>query len=432
MTAVLFGCGASSALEIVVEIPPDTGVDKVQLYVGLGSHENDTSELLVPRDYAYPDQPSGFYWKRDPSGEQDVVDVDPGASDVRFVFHEGTHDEMTVIVVGYKNNSIVAATALVEAYLDPGSVRQYHVLLKPASAAFPRPTARPVTVHRWGPGPGDTQCAYLEDSTNADHPAIFIVDRDDRDCDGLVVDERDPANNLECRPEVYKGQIRPERELTTCLRTDLLPTVAETICVLGGAGCVDGRGKGTCDPSTTCVTPQTCTACAQRTDALDCMANSPATNVNVTRIDCTFYAVKNNGVFELCSGTAPLTSTFAFLPACNTEEDFWFWVTGQNKWVAQSFTKAGLTFTANDPTATCDFKLDVSGSITGSALPESLRSIVSMQIANGRAAALPIAITMAETLDCADLATKNECHVGGDITPAPSFLACMQAAVEPQ
>jgi len=432
MTAVLLGCGANSALEIVVEMPPgDTQivVDRVQLYVGLGSHENDTSELLVPRDYTYPDQPSGFYWKRDPNGEQDVVDVAPGASDVRFVFREGTHDEMTAIVVGYKSGSIVAATALVEAYLEPGSVRQYHVLLKPASAAFPRPTARPITVHRWGPGPMDTQCAYLEDSTIADHPSIFIVEHDDRDCDGLVVDEQQPANNLECRPDVYQGMRRPARELTTCLRTDIIPNGPEAACVLGGPGCVDGRGKGTCDPSTACVTPQTCTTCAARTDALDCMANSPAANAAATRIECTFYAVGINGNFQSCPGAAPLTPKFSFTPMCNVEEDFWFWATGQDKWVAQTFAKAGLTFTASDPTASCDFKLGVAGTTVGMTLPETLRSVVSIQIANGRSAALPIAITMAETTDCADAMTKNECHIAGDVMPAPSFLACMQARV---
>jgi len=432
--AVMFGCGPNSALELVVEMPDaPIVVDRVQLYIGLGDPRNSSVERLIPRDYRYPDVPDGFYWKRDPYGALDVVDVEPGARDVRFVFQEGTHDNITVIAVGYTGERIVAAGSLVDATLESGSVRQYHVRLAAASAAFPRPTAAPVTVHRWGPGPNDTECAYLEDPSRQQKPSIFIVDHDDRDCDGLVVEDDPQKPNLECLPDVWMGSERPSREDARCVRADLIPggTGPDAMaCVLGGPGCVDGRGPGAaCDPTTTCAQPAACLSCAGRADALDCLANLPTTNA-ATRIDCTFFAVVNAGL-QLCPGTATLTQRFQFLPTCDVDAPYLMWSMPEGKWNAQSFTRNGMTFTANKPTANCDFALTVTGTPTAAGLG-GIRSILNIQIANGRSGVLPVAITIADTPACNDPLVVPECRVAGDITPGPAFAACMMSKpVEP-
>ena len=432
MTVVLCACGPTSAIEIVVEMPPGDSpivVDKVQLYVGLGGPENESGkpELLIPRDYHYPDQPDGFYWKRDVNGEQDVLEVGRDANDVRFVFQEGSHDRMTVIVVGYSADKVVAAASLVDAYLDAGSVRQYHVQLKPASDAFPRPTAAPVTVHRWGPGPSDSQCAYLEDPSNTDDRSIFIVDHDDRDCDGVIETDDPNTPNLECLPDVHLGMVRPGRTATRCIRGDVIPTDNAMGCVLGGPGCVDGRGPGgACDPSTTCAIPAACAACAGRTDALDCLANLPQANTTAQRIECTFYATMTT--MSLCPTPAPLVQRFEFLPTCNVDTPYLFWLTGQNKWNPQSFMKGGLTFTAAKPTTNCDFSLTATGTAPPGGLA-GIRSVLNVQIANGRSAALPIAITVVETTNCDDGSSVNECVIAGEVMPPPSFISCMSSRV---
>src|SRR5688572_10605200 len=126
--AVLAGCGSDAAIEIVVDTK-DTGADEVKLYVGLGytmNAQHDVAELLVPPEYPHRGvQPSGFAWKRDeaagPTGDRAVV-VD---GEARFVFQPGTHDRITVIVVGYKSGVITGASLLEDAFMEGGKVRQY-------------------------------------------------------------------------------------------------------------------------------------------------------------------------------------------------------------------------------------------------------------------------------------------------------------------
>jgi hypothetical protein len=430
ISALLFACNTSGAIEVVVETDPMIAVDKVQLFVGLGYPQNPTGmpELLVPAEYKYPEQPTGFYWRRDINGENDIVEVAAGAADVHFVFHEGTFDRMTAIVVGYKSGTIVAAASLVDAYIEDGRVRQYHVKLKAASAAFPRPTLTPVTVHRWGPTNDTAQCVYLQDPANAEHPAIFIVDKKDPDCDGF--EDSDDGVDVECRANVFMGATRPEREHTTCLRPDLLPGGESMMCVLGGPGCVDGRGAtpGACDPSATCASPDHCLACATRADALACMAIRPASTATTTRIDCTFFMQDTGGSLSLCNGDAILSSRFQFLKTCDVDQKYWFWAIDADKWVEQSITKGGATFTAVPPTSDCGITLKVSGSLTAQALPPPTHSIINVRIPNGRSIALPFTLNFANQ-PTAGCDTKNECHLAGDLTPQPTLAACLQSAV---
>lgn len=429
ISAAMLGCGPNAALEVVVEMPPPdlaVAVDRVQLYVGLGDALNasDQPELLVPRDYRYPDTPTGDYWQRDPFGERDVVDVDPGATDVRFVFQEGKDDRMTAIVIGYQGETIVAATSLVDAYLDPGSVRQYHVQLRPASAAFPRPTARPVTVHRWGPTATDTRCAYLADPDDERGPSIYIVDHDDRDCDGLA--DRDEA--LECRPEAYLGARRAARDATTCVRRDMIPNAtASEACVLGGPGCVDGRGEGACDPSATCVDPDACVVCANRTDALDCLAAMPGMATTATHVVCTFFVTQENGNPVLCPGAATLAPKIALLPSCDPTADVLLWDTGQDRWATKELARNNMKLAFLRPTASCDLSVSLSGTPDGTT-QTTIASVLNVQNDLGRAAAVPITFTLAPTTDC-DVTGANKCVVEGNGVASLAFAACLQSKV---
>jgi hypothetical protein len=427
MLATLVGCGPSSALEIVVELPPqNAGVDHVQLYLGLGGALNESGnvERLVPRGYVAPPTPDGFYWRRDPNGGSDVIAVAPDATDVRFVFQEGSDDHVTAIVVGFRGDQIVAAASLVDAYLDAGSVRQYHVALKPASAAFPQPAPTPVTVQRWGAMPGDTHCVYLE-QPGADDPSVFIVDKDDRDCDGL----RD-ADPRECRPEVFMGKERAKRIEASCIGIETIPIGSNMVsCLLGGQGCADGRAESDtaqCDPTATCIQPSLCVGCALQPNPLDCMATFSQMNLETTRINCRFAVDINTNTF--CPGPATLVQRLQFLPNCNVDAPYLFWEAGQDKWASQSFKRGNLMFTASKPTVPCDFKLDVSGTAATAALLP-IRTILSVGFANGRGAAVPLHIDFSDATDCADPAQKNECNLEGDTIAAPSFLACLGARV---
>jgi hypothetical protein len=425
LIAALVGCGPGSALEIVVELPPqNAGIDRVQLYLGLGSALNSNVERLVPRDYVSPPVPDGFYWRRDPNGGSDFVAVAPDASDVRFVFQEGTNDQVTAIVVGLRGDQIVAAASLVDAYLDTGSVRQYHVALKPASAAFPQPAPSPVTVQRWGAKPGDTHCVYLEEPGASD-PSIFIVDENDRDCDGLRDD--DP---LECRPDVFMGKERAKRSEASCVGAESIPAPANMMsCVLGGAGCADGRGESdaaACDPTATCIQPSVCVNCATKPDPLACMAGLSQAALETTRITCRFSIDIITNTF--CPGPATLVQRLAFLPNCSVDAPYLFWEPGQAKWANQSFKRANLMFTASKPTVACDFKLEVSGAAATATLAP-IRTILSVGFGNGRAAAVPLQVDFPDATDCTDPGQKNECVIDGDNVAAPSFLACLGARV---
>jgi hypothetical protein len=309
---------------------------------------------LIPRDYKYPEVPSGQFWKRDPERHAGHRRCRPGRERraVRVSRRHARFDDRDRDRLQGRRDR--GGDALVEAFIEDGTVRQYHVKLKPATAAFPKPARAAITVHRWGPGPDNTRCAYLEDPTNPLHTSIFVVDRLDRDCDGLEAPE-DETNPLECLDDVHLGTIRPERVSTRCLTTDLIPNAAgDQTCVLGGPGCVDGRGKvaDSCDPSTTCAPPQSCVVCKDRDDALDCMANSTATATTASRIDCTISTKLDTGGRFVCSGDATLTTRFQFLPMCRTDGPYLFWATGKNMW-GPSITSAGLTLTPTPPTNDC-------------------------------------------------------------------------------
>lgn len=426
LIALVVGCGPSSALEVVVELPPGSNVDRVQLYLGLGSALNASGEpeRLVPRDYLAPPVPNGYYWRRDPNGGGDIATVSPGASDVRFVFQEGETDRVTAVVVGFRGDQIVAAASLVDAYLDSGSVRQYHVALVPASPAFPQPAPTPVTVQRWGAQSNDTHCVYLE-QPGADEPSIFIVDKDDRDCDGLPDDDR-----LECLPDVFLGTERAKRSEASCVAIESIPPGSAMVsCVLGGPGCTDGRGESDatqCDPTTTCIQPSICAGCGLDPDPLACMATFSQMNLTTTRISCQFFVDTNTNQF--CAGPAVLAQRLQFLPNCDVDAPYLFWLPDKHEWVNQSFARGGLMFTANKPNLACDFKLEVQGAAaTASLMP--IRTIVSVAMANGRGVAVPLAIDFPDATACNEPTQKNECHVEGDLLAAPSFVTCLGARV---
>lgn len=430
---VLAACSNDGALEIVVEIDPATSVDKVQLYVGLGDPLNEHDdmgepqrELLVPEGYGYPSRPNGFYWKRDPNGASDVVDVDPGAADVRFTFHEGTHDTVTMIVVGYKADVIVAAASLVDARIEAGTVRQYHVKMKAASAAFPRPAASPVTVHRWGASSNDTQCAYLEDASTPER-GIYVVGKDDKDCDGFP--DEDP---LECRDNVWRGRARPAPDQTKCLRTDLVATNVNpsvTACVLGGPGCVDGMEKATtqCEPSRVCAPPQHCAQCATDPNPIACMAELPAVAALVAQIDCTFFVSQTSSA--LCTGEANLTPRLTLPVGCDDKQPFQIW-NGTAGWKPSTFTSPVGTFSALMPTSNCDFTVKAVNVVPN--MTAGHESVVIYPLANGRYAALPLRISVKPSPAGGCDGITNECHVNGEVMAAPAFAACLTAdVVEP-
>ena len=422
IVGVLAACNNGGALEIVVEMDPQIDVDRVQLYVGLGDARNSERELLVPSGYAYPERPSGFYWKRDVNGASDVVDVDPGAADVRFVFHEGTDDTVTLVVVGYKAEVVVAAASLVDAQLEAGTVSQYHVKLRPATSATVKPRAA-VTVQRWGPGPDDTQCVYLEDAATEER-GIYIVEHEDRDCDGFPDEDA-----KECRPEVWRGRARAVPAKTSCVRTDMLVGPNNTTfmgCVLGGPGCSDGTGMTACEASNVCVPPADCVACATRPDALECVSQLPASSTAATRIQCSFF-ISPTGA-QLCSTEAPLTARLSLPIACDPMQPFNLFVEGGG-WKPSTYVKGAMTFTAAMPTPACDFKLSVTNA--GAPAGTAARTILMYPLANGRYAAVPLEITVEQAsggMGCDDPQYKTECHVGGELPTAP-FVACMMADV---
>ena len=431
---VLCGCSNSGALEIVVEMEPAIAVDRVQLYVGLGDPQNELDdqgqhrrELLVPAGYRYPDRPNGFYWKRDINGASDVLDVESGATDARFTFHEGTHDKLTIIVVGFKGGEVAAAASLVGAKLEGGAVRQYHVKLKAASSPDVKPRAA-VTVQRWGPTPEDTRCAYLEDASTEER-GIYVVDRSDRDCDGFADDEA-----TECRPDVFHGHIRPKPEVTTCIRMDAIPSQNNpqpTACVLGGPGCFDGADATLtgCEPSNVCVPPAHCAACSARPDAIDCMARLPQVAGLATRIECTFFV---NAAGALCVGAATLTPRFPLPIACDPLQPYLLWADGGG-WKPGAFAKSGATFTAAMPTAGCDVSVSATNA-SATPVQGTFPTVLVYPLVNGRSGALPLLIHVKPIVGngCDDPINTNACLVEGEAISAPSFAECLKsAAIEP-
>ena len=319
-------------------------------------------------------------------------------------------------MVGFRGDQVVAAASLVARTWMTAACASTTSSSSPR-APRSRPADRAVTVHRWGQSPGDTS-ARTSGSGGSTEKSIFIVDENDRDCDGFP--DEDP---LECRPNVYRGRERPKRNETSCVTTDALEVGAETsVCVLGGGGCVDGRGPvdGTCDPSTTCVQPTVCVGCTGRADGLACMANLGQQGSATTRVECSFVIDAATG--KVCPGAAALAQP-VFARACMVETPYLMWAEG--KWHAQGITVAGVTFNAPKQNAACDFKLEASG-MPVSAQLEPIRAVVSVQFANGRSAAVPLGISFTSSADCG--VAQNACNVEGEPTTTPSLLAASTRA----
>ena len=428
---VLASCGANSALEIVIAMPEAASVDEVKLYVGLGYTQNldgSTPERLIPAGYSHGEQPKGFWWKRDttlPDGDR--ATVVPGTSEVRFVFQPGSHDRMTVIVDGYSNDAIVAAALLEDAYMESGTVRQYHVNLEPAVAAAPG-TPRPgITVQEWGPAEGDRQCAHYRDADDS----VFVVTLGDHDCDGFKEDEEDPAKALECRPDVYRGYKRAARNAASCITTEPLPPTSggSIATVLGGPGCVDGRGIGTCDVGTVCVDGDL-TACSQRPNPLECMAAVSATSTTVPHIKCRFFFDVSNQAPIFCAGDAMLTRDLppaAAQLACDPTTEYLFWTTVAPKWTPSVITKNNMMFTAAKPTSTCGWKL----AATGQPQQTFVAGVVTAQLTNGRALGLPISVNIIQADAGCINAPANECFFEPNVTIDINdpLVRCMRTAI---
>ena len=434
---VLASCGANSAIEIVIGMPEASNIDEVKLYVGLGFTQNmdgSTPERLIPADYPrHGEQPRGFWWKRDtalPDGDR--LTVEPGTKEVRFVFQPGTHDHMTVIVVGYSNKTVVAAALLEEARMESGTVRQYVVNLAPASPATPGMPRVGTTVQDWGPEPDDRECAHYRDGEHS----VFVVNLGDHDCDGFKEGEEDPAKNLECRPDVYRGFKRAPRNALACITKESLPPLSPSgaiveAAVLGGPGCVDGRGIGTCDVGTVCI-DEDLYGCFARADALDCAANVPTMNTSVLRVACTFYyATEQVGGPAYCDTTASLGSDklppSAAQLSCDGASEYLFWTLGSGKWSANVIANNTINFTASKPTTSCLFELTAGGT------PQRalVKSLLTVQLANKRAVALPVGITVEEVSDCDSgglpASCKLEPSIAIDINSA--FARCMRTDI---
>jgi hypothetical protein len=418
--AVLCACNNEGAIEIVVEMDPTIAVDKVQLYIGLGSRDNldDTvSELLVPGEYKEPAAPSGFYWRRDPNAY--MLTVPGGAADVRFVFHEGTHKKLTAIVVGTQNDVTVAATTLVDARIEDSTVRQYHVKLQKASAAFPRQTGTATTVHHWGPTP-EAGCTYYQEP---DKPGIYLVDHGDIDCDGVLYNRDEPEKSAECRHDIFNYTARAKPETTRFLVDDPIPSLIDGACVLGGPACVDG--KGIVDGrfrSAVCAQPLHCGPCATASDPIDCMARTPLSSTGVTRYECTFFVGSDGGTNSLCENPAVLTNKLPFVQSCRTDQPYWLWEADLGTWSALQLKRQPLTFLAEKPTAACDLRIGVTGTLPAM-LPVTFRSVITIPLANDRLVALPLALTVTPTNDCS--VTPNECHIAGSTSASPDFMTCL-------
>src|SRR5688572_2408411 len=108
LIVVCASCGPSSAIEVVVDMNPQVQVDSIKIYVGMGYRLNETreAELLVPEGYHYPDKPTGLYFKRQRELESDTVTINAGDTEARWVFQPGTHDELSVIAIGYVNGQM--------------------------------------------------------------------------------------------------------------------------------------------------------------------------------------------------------------------------------------------------------------------------------------------------------------------------------------
>ena len=435
---VLASCGANSAIEIVVGMPDASNVDEVKLYVGLGFTQNmdgSTPERLIPADYPrVGEQPRGFWWKRDtalPDGDR--LTVAPGTKEVRFVFQPGTHDQMTVIVVGYSNETIVAAALLEQASMESGTVRQYVVNLAPASPAMPgQPQRLGPTVQEWGPEPGDRECAHYRDGEDS----VFVVTFGDHDCDGFKEGEEDPAKNLECRPDVYQGFKRSQRASLSCITKESLPPLSPSgaiveAAVLGGPGCVDGRGNGTCDIGTVCIDEELY-ACSSDEHPLDCASNVSASNTSVLRVLCKFYYASQQagGGPGYCATTATLDGKFppaASQLACDGASELMFWARFGSKWSPSVLAKDTMTFTAAKPTTSCLFSLTASGTPK----PALVQSLASVQLANKRGLAVPVIVEVAEVADCSSTTFQAQCAIEPaiaiDINSA--FARCMRSDI---
>jgi hypothetical protein len=437
MIAVLAcSCGPSSAIEVVVEMPdgdPNLLVDEVRLYVGLGDPLNERKDgsgnlledVIIPRGYTPLDPiPKGFFWKRDvpSSPDQDRAPLEGG--EVHFTFQPGTVDRITIVAVGYHAGAATAAALLEDAEMETGAVRQYHVILAPATAPLPATKASPVTVQEWGADPAARDCVHY---TDPDH-SIYIVLHGDRDCDGRI-EQDNPANN-ECRVGVFDGYRRPGRGSLSCTTIDNIG-VNPGMCVLGGDGCMEvPSGKACPLPGNTCLDPDVCARCTIATaqNNLDCISELASTPNAVPRIECTFEYTRLP--FATCPGAATFQNGERFSrvnASCDTTQDFLFYAEGAGKW-APAFTVQGMTITAMKPTSNCDFQLAATTAVpTAPTALAPIFGIASGPLANGRSLAMPIAITFAETTGCDGV--KNTCHFANVTLPAPAPLtSCLMRA----
>lgn len=427
VTLVLASCGANSAIELVIGMPESSTVDEVRLYIGLGDAENTSAspELLVPPDYPRRGEPpKGMWWRRDLANpESDRQDVDPDTREVRFVFHEGTDDRMTVIVVGSNDDKVVAAALVEDAYLEPGMVRQYVVKLAPATAPFPLPARGAVTVQEWSDDKGEGRCAHYRDATHS----VYVVPKQDRDCDGHVED----AKGLECRPDVFDGFKRAARDSATCVTRETLPPLSPTgssiqASVLGGPGCVDGRGAGACEISNICVRDELA-MCEAHDNPLACAADSSGV-MPTLHVSCRFYYAVSGGGPVFCPGPAELRGQ---LPPSLTQiscspTDVLFFTEASNTWTPRVIKKAAMTFSATAPDAGCGFRLAAVGS------PEVTRAtgLMNVALATKRAVALPLKIDIGQLPDCTsapDNACTLEPAVSIDLDSA--FVRCMRSEI---
>lgn len=434
-------CGPSSAIEIVVEMPdgdPNLVVDEVRLYVGLGDPLNEREDgngslledVIIPRGYTPNDPiPKGFFWKRDVPSSPDADRARMDGNEVHFTFQPGSHDRITVIAVGYRAGTPTAAAALENAEMESGAVRQYHVTLASATAPLPADKAGPVTVQEWGADPSARDCVHYED---AEH-SIYVVLKDDRDCDGRV-EQDDPTRN-ECRVNVFDGYRRPGRTSLSCVTVDSIG-VSPGQCVLGGMGCMEVPNGRSCPlPGNTCVDPDICMQCGTsgKPDTLDCVAQLAANGNAAPRIECTFSVTRAPSL-AVCPGTAGFLGGERFTrvnAACDPNQDILFYVHGSGKW-SPTFQAQGFTFAAMKPNNGCDFQL--AGSATAPSAPmmlEPINGIVSGALANGRSVAIPISISFAEVTACDN--ENNSCRFTNVALPVSVPLAncLMRTVAEP-
>jgi len=248
--AMLAGCGASGvAIEVVV--PEGMHPTHLDLYVAL-----DDCDLDV--DLNADGMPDGCSMLRPPNGNFEdgriyyldtriPLEVD-GPGTYVFRLQGDQHVPAAIAVATDDQGQATGVVVFEDIDLTAGPIRLRGVLFD--AEAFASGNEHGVVA--W-----HTEPAYCVGAIQPDG-ALFVVDRDDQDCDGLTqTDATDPAQ-LECNPLSYLGLISTSNEFT-CAAVD--DQVAQDVCELGTDACVDGRGPTNCVRTNICTSTTVCSAC---------------------------------------------------------------------------------------------------------------------------------------------------------------------------